>query len=117
MCYITLIYVLKYKTMTYSFFISELRKAKISVREFADLIGMNPNSISNYASSGVVPTHLAVIIVLIAEMQRNGIDYQGIINSLELSPKKPRGAGKTGSFGGTHNNHPELDLFMEDTND
>ncbi|HGL3663086.1 TPA: helix-turn-helix domain-containing protein [Acinetobacter baumannii] len=103
--------------MTYSDFISELRKAKISVREFADLIGMNPNSISNYARSGEVPTHLAVIIVLIAEMVRKNIDYQILIENLKLSPKKPRGAGKAGCFGGNHQSHPELDLFMEDTND
>ncbi len=103
--------------MNYSDFTSELRKAKISVREFADLIGMNPNSISNYARSGKVPTHLAVIIVLISEMECKGVDYQRIIGNLELSPKKPRGAGKTGCFGGNHQNHPELDLFMEDINE
>lgn len=103
--------------MTYSDFICELKKANLSVRAFADLIGMNPNSISNYARSGEIPTHLAVIIVLIAEMNKQAIDYKKIICGLKLSPKKPRGAGTAGCFGGNHPTHPEFDLFMEDTND
>ena len=50
--------------MPYEDFLEELRKARLSVREFAELIGMNPNSISNYARTGELPAHLALIAVL-----------------------------------------------------
>ena len=50
--------------MPYADFLEELRKAGLSVREFAELMGMNPNSISNYARKGDLPTHLALIAVL-----------------------------------------------------
>ena len=38
--------------MTYDDFSAELSKAGLSIRAFAELIGMNPNSVSNYASAG-----------------------------------------------------------------
>jgi lambda repressor-like predicted transcriptional regulator len=50
--------------MLYTDFLAELGKAGLSVRAFAELIGMNPNSISNHARTGEVPTHLAGIAKL-----------------------------------------------------
>lgn len=35
--------------MTYAAFVTELGKAGLTVRAFADLIGMNRSSVSNYA--------------------------------------------------------------------
>jgi len=34
------------------------------------------------------------------EMKDNGIDFLGVISRLDLCPKKPRGAGTAGKFGG-----------------
>ena len=54
--------------MSYANFLLELERAGLSVRAFAELVGMNPNSISNYARNGEMPTHLALIAVLVAEL-------------------------------------------------
>ena len=85
--------------MRYQQFASELGKAGLNVRAFADLVGMNRNSVSNYAS-GDVPSHLAIIATLIAEMNVRGIDYRGIIKQLNLPSKLPRGGARPGKFGG-----------------
>lgn len=62
--------------MPYPDFLTELVKAGLNVRGFAELIGMNPNSISNYGRAGEVPAHLALIVVLVAELSALGIDYR-----------------------------------------
>ena len=64
--------------MPYADFLEELRKTGLSVREFAELIGMNPNSISNYARTGELPTHLALIAVLVVGISEMGGDYRRI---------------------------------------
>jgi hypothetical protein len=86
--------------MPYADFLLELEKAGLSVRAFAELVGMNPNSISNYARSGEVPTHLALIAVLIGELSSQGMDYRRAMAKVEVAPKKPRGGARQGHFGG-----------------
>lgn len=83
----------------YQQFVAELGKAGLNVRAFADLLGMNRNSVSNYAN-GDVPGHLAVIATLVAEMNVRGIDYRGVIKKLNLPSKLPRGGARPGKFGG-----------------
>ena len=85
--------------MPYVGFLEELRKAGLSVREFADLIGMNPNSISNYARTGELPTHLALIAVLVAGISEMGGDYRRIMSSVQRVRKRPRGSARRGRFG------------------
>ena len=86
--------------MPYADFLEELRKAGLSVREFAELMGMNPNSISNYARKGDLPTHLALIAVLVVGISEMGGDYQRIMSRVERVRKKPRGGACRGRFGG-----------------
>ena len=86
--------------MLYTDFLEELRKVGLSVREFAELIGMNPNSISNYARTSEVPTHIALIAVLVVGVSQLGGDYCGLMSRVERVRKKPRGAGRRGRFGG-----------------
>lgn len=85
--------------MRYKQFVSELGKGGLNIRAFADLLGMNRNSVSNY-SHGDVPSHLAIIATLIAELNVRGIDYRGVIKKLNLPPKLPRGGARPGKFGG-----------------
>ena len=87
-------------TVLYTDFLTELRKARLSVREFAELIGMNPNSISNYARAGELPTHIALIAVLVVSVSQLGGDYRLVMSRVERVRKKPRGAGRRGRFGG-----------------
>lgn len=86
--------------MTYDEFQSELERSDLSVRAFAELIGMRPNSISNYAKTGAVPSHLAIIVTLVAELSDHAVDYKSLIAQLEISPKLPRGAACNGDFRG-----------------
>lgn len=94
--------------MTYNEFLAELGKAGLTVRAFADLIGMNRNSVSNYAATGDVPQHLAVIAALLAEMNIQKIAYQAVIARIGLTPRKPRGGAKPGRFGGDRQDQLEL---------
>jgi hypothetical protein len=95
--------------MLYADFLAELAKIGLSVRAFAELIGMNPNSISNYARVGELPTHLALIIVLMAGIREMGGDYRLIMSRVALTPKRPRGAARLGRFGGD----PQTSMDLE----
>lgn len=94
--------------MTYDEFLAELGKAGLTVRGFAELVSMNRNSVSNYARSSEVPRHLAVIAVLLAELNMHGIPFQTAIERVGYSRKKPRGKGKPGRFGGDKQEQLEL---------
>ncbi len=86
--------------MPYADFLEELKKTGLSVREFAELIGMNPNSISNYARTGELPTHLALITVLVVGISEMGGDYRRVMSRVERVRKKPRGSASQGRFSG-----------------
>lgn len=88
-------------SMTYEEFQRQLGKAGISVKEFAGLLGMNRNSITNCSVRGEVPSHLAVIAVLMAEMAEYQLDFKKALSRIDIAPKKPRGGGLTGKFGGS----------------
>lgn len=96
--------------MTYEEFSRQLGKAGLTVREFADLIKMHPNSITNCRKKGDVPSHLAVAVALMGEMAERHIDFRNVLSKIEIASKKPRGAGR-GKFGGNKQNH--LDLFIQ----
>lgn len=94
--------------MRYEEFLQELDRAGLTVRAFAELIGMNPNSISNYARDAV-PSHLALIAVLAAELRSHGVDYRLAMARIVVSPKKPRGGAERGRFGGDRQSSLNLD--------
>lgn len=86
--------------MLYTEFLAEITKAGLTVRGFADLTGMNPNSISNYARNGKIPKHLALIAVLVAGISEMGGDYEQIMSRVKPALQKPRGGATRGKFGG-----------------
>ncbi|WP_232844035.1 regulatory phage cox family protein [Allopontixanthobacter sediminis] len=100
MCYVTLNNVGHCWAMPYADFLTELTRAGLTVRGFADLVGMNPNSITNYARQGELPVHLAFIAVLVAELAVHRLDYRNAMAKVPLAPKKPRGGARRGHFGG-----------------
>ncbi|MDB6430164.1 XRE family transcriptional regulator [Pseudomonas aeruginosa] len=77
--------------MTYDDFLRELDKAGLSVKRFADLVGMQPNSVSNNKKRGEVPIHLAVIVSLLAEMSARQIDYEPVMARVQPIKKRARG--------------------------
>ncbi|WP_447952381.1 XRE family transcriptional regulator [Sphingopyxis chilensis] len=93
--------------MNYEQFVDELAGAGLSVRAFADLVGMNPNSITNYAHKEV-PSHLAIIAVLLAEMSNQRIDFRKALQKVEPVAKKPRGGAQPGRFG----NDPQIAMNL-----
>ena len=95
------------RLVDYQVFVSELGKAGLNLRQFADLVGMNRNSVSNYAN-GSVPRHLALIAVLLAELNLRDIDFHPAVSRVSFTPKRPRGRARPGKFGG--NRQEELDL-------
>lgn len=97
--------------MNYEEFQRQLGKAGLNMREFAELLKMNRNSISNYAKTGVVPAHLAVISALLGTMADNKIDFRPVLANLDIEEKKPRGGAAKGRFGGTR----QADLFGDAT--
>lgn len=86
--------------MTYKEFLCELGKAGLTAREFAGLIRMNPNSVTNCAAKGVVPSHWAALAALMGEMNERKVDFRRVLARIEIEPKKPRGAAEPGKFGG-----------------
>lgn len=95
--------------MDYDEFRRQLGKAGLTAKDFAELVKLNCNSITNYAQSGAVPSHLAVIAALLGEMAERRIDFRDVLSRIEITPNKPRGAG-IGKFGGnkqTSNQHTQ----------
>lgn len=69
--------------MKYDDFKHELKRAKLSIKTFAELLDMNPASITNYKRTGSVPQHLAIIAVMLAELSVRGCGLEVIERKLE----------------------------------
>jgi len=89
--------------MEYREFRRQLGKADITIAEMADLIKLNPKSISNYSKRGTVPSNLAVIATLMGHMADNKLDFKEALQKIEISPNRIRGGAKSGQFGGHKN--------------
>lgn len=98
--------------MTYDEFKRHVGKAGLTIRSFAGLVKLNPASISNYAKTGEVPSHLAVIAVLLAELAEQKVNFKDVLAKADIAPKKARGAGK-GKFGGDRQNSLFVDLLTQ----
>lgn len=73
--------------MPYTEFQRLIGKAGLSIKEFAALLDMKPNSITNYSKQGVVPTHIAVIVALISTMKDEGLDFYPIFEKVKSYSK------------------------------
>lgn len=98
--------------MNYDEFQRQLGKAGLNNREFAELLKMNRNSITNYAKAGVVPAHLAVIAALLGAMADSKVEFRQVLENLDIDQKKPRGGAVKGRFGGSR----QADLFAGEAN-
>lgn len=68
--------------MDYSTFKRYVGRAGFKINEFAELVGMNRRAISNYSRKGVVPRHLALIVMLMAELDHKKRDTKVIVDEL-----------------------------------
>lgn len=94
--------------MTYDEFRRQLGKAGLTIKAFADLIKQTPNSITNYASHGEVPPHLAIVAALMGDMAEAGLDFRATLRRIEFEASKPRGGAGKGRFGGAKQTDLEL---------
>ncbi|MHA3117004.1 XRE family transcriptional regulator [Acinetobacter sp. ANC 4635] len=69
--------------MPYSEFQRLIGKAGLSIKEFAALLDMKPNSITNYSKHGMVPMHIAVIVALISTMKDQGLDFYPVFEKIK----------------------------------
>ena len=76
---------MKYEEVT-----RNIAKAGLDIKEFAELIKANPNSITNLKSKEKMPKNIAVIAVLLGEMVDKGLDYKHLFEKLELEEQKAR---------------------------
>lgn len=74
--------------MPYTEFQRLIGKAGLSIKEFAALLNMKPNSITNYSKQGVVPTHIAVIVALISTIKDEGLDFYPIFEKIKSYSKE-----------------------------
>jgi len=88
--------IVRFVGVNYDEFKRRLGKAGLSVREFSELLRCNCNTVSNYASREVVPTHFAVYVTLMSEMAERGVDFKTPISALDLREKMPRGMSAKG---------------------
>jgi DNA-binding NarL/FixJ family response regulator len=69
--------------MTYKELQIKLLEIGLTIKDLALLLGMNPNSITNYKSTGLIPMNLAITISLIACLKQNGLDPETLINEVK----------------------------------
>ena len=87
--------------MTYEEFRRQLGKAGLTAKQFADLVKLNRNSVTNYAAQNEVPAHWAIVAALMGEMAERQIDFKTILENIDIAPNKVRGNAAKGKFGGS----------------
>lgn len=80
--------------MRYADFQRTVDESGLSLREFARLLRLNPNSITNYKKRLEVPSHLGVIALLVHELAQRDIDFRAIIQRAAVKPKARRGSSQ-----------------------
>ena len=58
--------------------------------DFAELIKVNPNSITNLKSKKKIPKNIGIIAVLLGEMKEAKLPFKDFLNSLDLEEQKAR---------------------------
>jgi len=76
--------------MTYDDFKKNIKGANLTLREFADLIKANRNSITNLSTQENVPKNLYIISALLAEMSYHNIDYKKVLKQMDIEPQRAR---------------------------
>ena len=74
--------------MTYAELQMTLLEMDLSIKDLATLLGMNPNSITNYKSTGMIPLHLAITVALISHSKKAGLSPEDIINEVKRGHAK-----------------------------
>ena len=76
--------------MNYEELTRYIAKAGLDIKEFAELIKANPNSITNLKSKKKIPKNIGIIAVLLGEMKEAKLPFKDYLNSLDLEEQKAR---------------------------
>jgi len=76
--------------MNYHEFRRQLGKAGFTVNQYAALLHVRPNSISNYAKKGAVPQAHAIIAVALGEAGDDGKDFMALLARFGVIPARNR---------------------------
>lgn len=76
--------------MDYKELTRNIGKAGLSIKEFAELIKANPNSITNLSKKEFMPKNIAIISVLLGELAENKIPFKDLLEKLDLQEQKAR---------------------------
>jgi len=68
--------------MTYTDLQIELLEIGLSIKDLANLLGMNPNSITNYKRTKVIPLNLAITISLISYLKKQALPQKILLMKL-----------------------------------
>lgn len=90
--------------MDYKEFRRQLGKAGLTNKSFAELVKINPNSVTNYKKDGDVPSHWAIVALLMGVLADNKIDFKEALSEIEIEPNKVRGTAAKGRWGGSKQN-------------
>jgi hypothetical protein len=90
--------------MDYKEFRRQLGKAGLTNKSFAELVKINPNSVTNYKKDGDVPSHWAIVALLMGVLADNKIEFKDALNGIEIEPNKVRGTAAKGRWGGSKQN-------------
>lgn len=87
--------------MDYKTFRSHIGRAKLTNKDFADLVKINSNSITNYKKDDHVPVHWAIVAMLMGELAGNDMEFRHLLRRMDIEPNKVRGAAAKGRWGGS----------------
>lgn len=79
--------------MTFIDFKKLLLDAELTIPKFTELIKVSEKNIQAYKKKKEVPNAIATVAACFAKMNKDGVDFRGLVNSLELEKKEKKGAG------------------------
>lgn len=79
--------------MTFLEFKKQLIDAEISLPKFSKLLKVSEKNLQSCKKKAQVPNAVAVAAACFAHMNKMGIDYREVVESLDLEYKKKQGAG------------------------
>lgn len=79
-----------YIIMQYQEFHERVRRSGLTVKGFAEFVGMDRKSVSNYSKKGEVPNHLALIAFMLAELAKCEVRHEVIKEKFDALGRLPR---------------------------
>lgn len=82
--------------MNYREFKRNIGKSGLTLNEFAQLLKMSTNSVTNLSKKEKVPKNLAIIATLLGEMADKGVEYKHLFENMDIEQQKSRVQGAFG---------------------